>query len=290
MPSTINLRRKIKSVTNTKQITKAMQMVAASKMRRAQEAVLATRAYADSGYEILARLQSYLLKLGQDLNQPLLKSRQVQTITLVIISSDRGLAGGYNANILKQTLQFLQANTDKTVKIITVGRKIHENLNRLNIAVEASFTDFPGRPTSQDILPLAKLTIDTFLQAEADQVTIIYTRFYSTLKQIAEQKQLLPVLLEDPASEATATDYVFEPTSTKVLGYIVPRMVELQLFQTILDAIASEHSARMLAMKNATDNATQLIDDLRLTYNSVRQASITNEIAEISAGANAQGG
>lgn len=286
MPSTINLRRKIKSVGNTKQITKAMQMVAASKMRRAQEAVANTRAYAESGNQIVAHIRQVLASQGKAVSHPLLVDRPVKRIALVVISSDRGLAGAYNGNILKSTLEFLQENKDKQVTIITIGRKIQEALNRLGIEIAASFTDFPGQPVSNDIVPIAKLTIDAFLANECDQVSVIYTRFYSTLRQSAEVTQILPVTREPRADIELneVSDYVFEPAPAQVLDYIVPRMVELQLLRTILDSIASEHSSRMLAMKNATDNASDLIADLRLTYNSVRQASITQEIAEISAG------
>lgn len=287
MPSTIHLRRKIKSVSNTKQITKAMQMVAASKMRRAQEAVTSTRAYATAGRQIMERIQRYFAAEKQALSHPLLVQRPVQRIALVVISSDRGLAGAYNGNVVKRALEFLQENQDKQVTIITIGRKAYEALTRLGITVEASFTDFPSRPTSNDIVPVAKLTIEAFLAQSCDQVTVIYTNFHSTLKQVVEAKQILPVVPPTLKTEANQTDlsnYLFEPKPAEVLNFIVPRMVELQLLQTILDSLASEHSSRMMAMKNATDNASDLIADLRLTYNSVRQASITQEIAEISAG------
>lgn len=287
MPSTINLRRKIKSVTNTKQITKAMQMVAASKMRRAQEAVVGTRAYAETGNQIMARIQQAIVGEQKCFSHPLLTVRPVERIALIVIASDRGLAGAYNSNVIRQTTQFLEEHGDKQITVITIGRKIEETLHRLNIQVELSFTNFPDRPNSTDISPIAKATIDKFLTKQVDQVQVIYTRFYSTLKQVAETKQILPIeaptVMDEKNSDAAS--YVFEPDPQHVLDYIVPRLVEMLLMQTILDSIASEHSARMIAMKSATDNASDLIDDLRLTYNSVRQANITREIAEISAGA-----
>lgn len=294
MPSLIHLRRKIKSVGNTKQITRAMQMVAASKMRRAQEAVIGTRAYAEAGRQLMERIQRHLAQEKLPIQHPLLAQRPVRKIALVVISSDRGLAGGYNANVLRQTLQFLEENKDKQVHIVTIGRKIQEALNRLNVPIEASFNNFPGRPVSQDIVPIAKLTIDAFVAGQYDQVVIVYTKFYSTLRQVAEVTQILPIqdvtassIQTDSSAVDGADNYLFEPQPTTVMNYIVPRLVEMQLLQVILDSIASEHSSRMLAMKNATDNASELIDDLRLTYNSVRQANITREIAEISAGASA---
>ncbi len=292
MPSTIHLRRKIKSVSNTKQITRAMQMVAASKMRRAQEAVLGTRSYALAGQTILRQIQGSVQR-GQGLSHPLFNQRPVARIILIVIASDRGLAGGYNANILKKAAQFLSENQDKTVRVVAIGRKAQEGLQRLGVAIEASFLDFPSRPKSGDILPISQLSIKAFLSQEADQVVVIYTRFQSTLAQVAEATQLLPITDFSPAnpeseadqSTVPATDWQFEPGLQPVIDSIVPRIVEGQLLQLILEAIASEHSARMIAMKNATDNAGDLIEDLRLTYNGLRQATITREIAEISAGA-----
>ncbi len=290
MPSTITLRRKIRSIGNTKQITRAMQMVAASKMRRAQEAVTGTRAYAKQGTEIMARLQR-ALQGEEQIMHPLLTQRSVMRIALVVVASDRGLAGGYNANVTKKALQFLATNKDKQVSVITIGRKAQDALARAGVALAASFTNFPDRPVSADVLPVAKLTIDAFLGTEYDQVTVIYTKFYSTLRQVAEEKQILPIKfdaipIDDNEQSTSAVSYVFEPAANKVLEYILPRMVLMQLLQTILESIASEHSSRMIAMKNATDNATELLGDLRLTYNGIRQANITQEIAEISAGAN----
>ncbi len=287
MPSLIHLRRKIKSVKNTRQITRAMQMVAASKMRRAQEAALGTRAYAEEGQTILARLQAYLAKQSLAFSHPLLVVRPVERIALVVIASDKGLAGGYNSNVIRQALLFLEENKDKQVEVISVGRKAQDNLVRLGITPVASFNDFASRPTSKDILPIAQLTIRAFLNKSCDQVSIISTKFHSTLRQTAEASQLLPVVMtanEEP-TVSQVEPYIFEPAAKTVLETIVPRLVEVQLLQKLLDAIASEHSARMIAMKNATDNASQLLDDLGLTYNSVRQANITREIAEISAGA-----
>lgn len=292
MASTIHLRRKIKSIRNTKQITRAMQLVAASKLRRAQAAVMATRAYAVMGQALAARLQSYLSQ--QQLIRPpaLWVKRPVGRIILIVIASDRGLAGAYNSNVLRRSLDFLNHHRDQQVKVVTIGRKAQEGLARAGILLEASFSNFPDRPTSQDILPIARLAVASFTRAECDQISIIYTHYYSTLRQVAAEKILLPIKAE--AVEAVDEKYqeltapLFEPDPAAILNYIGSRLIEIQLLQTILESIVSEHSSRMLAMKNATDNAGDLIDDLQLTYNSVRQASITREIAEISAGSNAQ--
>jgi F-type H+-transporting ATPase subunit gamma len=271
-----------------------MQMVAASKMRRAQEAVTATRAYAETGLSLMTRLREALSTQGQDGYQhPLLATpSSLRRIVLVVIASDKGLAGGYNSNVTKRTVQFLDAHKDNEVTIITVGRKAEEALSRMGYGLAASFTDFPSRPTAQDLQPIAELSIEAFLAGRCDQVVVIYTKFYSTLRQITETQQILPVTIEADDSEPLPhqphqplTAALFEPSPNQVLDFVVPRMVGMQLLQAVLDALASEHSSRMMAMKNATDNATELIGDLRLTYNSARQAAITQEIAEISAGA-----
>lgn len=288
MASTVNLRRKIKSITNTRQITKAMQMVAASKMRRAQEAALATRSYADAAYSILNRAHRSQSTQSKPWTSDLLARRTVNRITLIVISADRGLAGAYNANVIKKTLQFVVENKSKLITIITVGRKVEEALRRANLPIELSFPQFNERPVSSDLSPLAKASLDQFLAHKTDQVSVIYTHFHSTLKQEAVLKQILPIEWV-PESEQDLTNpnpYIFEPTADQVLNYILPRLVEFHLLQTLLDSLASEHSARMLAMKSATDNASDLIADLRLSYNSLRQANITQEIAEISAAAN----
>jgi F-type H+-transporting ATPase subunit gamma len=290
MSSTINLRRKIKSVKNTKQITRAMQMVAASKMRRAQEAVTGTRAYALAGREIMARLQRALRSEDQQFQLPLLTQRPVDSIALIVISSDKGLAGAYNVNVIKKAVEFLQAHKDKKVDLIIIGKKAQEGLARFGYAAVASFVDFPSRPNSTDLRAVAKLSIDEYIADKYDQVVVVYTKFYSTLKQSAEVQQILPVIQHDVIDseneQGNMSSYLFEPDPVRVLQHIVPRLIEMQLLQTVLESIASEHSSRMLAMKNATDNASDLMSDLTLTYNSVRQANITQEIAEISAGSN----
>lgn len=286
MPSTIHLKRKIRSIGNTRQITKAMQMVAASKMRRAQEAVLGTRAYSQAGYEVMRRLRDYAAK-EQHLTHPLLQARPINHSALVVITSDRGLAGAYNSNVMRKALEFL-GSSSALVDVVTIGRKGQEAFARLGIQPVASFTDFPTRPGSNDIVSIAKLTVDGFLEHRYDQVNVVYTKFYSTLRQQPTRQQILPIesASEDESEPGrSSTFYQFEPEPTVVLGYVVPRLVEMQLLQTLLESIASEHSARMLAMRNATDNASELIEDLQLTYNSVRQANITRELSEIIAGA-----
>lgn len=287
MSSGLNLRRKIKSVSNTRQITRAMQMVAATKMRRAQEAAVRAHDYYAAGYEILAHLQRS--NLGSPISplHPLQAERQVNRRVLVAIGSDRGLAGPFNSNIIRLTLDRLREHSASEISVVTIGRKIQEGLRRQGVAVKASFNGLPTNPVSGDISPVAKLTIDSFLVEQADSVEIIYTEFHSTLNQSAVCHQLLPARFQtnNTADSSYANEYLIEPARPVALDYIVPRMVELQLYLAFLDSAAAEHSARMLAMKSATDNANDMIDDLKLTYNSLRQSAITAEIAEISSGA-----
>lgn len=260
-------------------------MVAASKMRKAQESATSTRAYAAAGESIVGTVVKYLAKIQDGFTHPLVETRATKHHTLVTISSDKGLAGGYNANVLKQTLSFLEEHEQEKISIVTVGEKIQDGLKRLGREIEYSFSDLPTYLSSSDTLPISKLTTRAFISRETDKVSIIYTKFHSTLRQTTEVKQLLPIVLgQTDKEEGSVVSYLFEPSVATVLKYVLPRVVEIQLLQTLLESAASEHSARMLAMKNATDNASELIEDLKLTYNTVRQTNITKEISEIVGG------
>lgn len=291
MPNTQGLRRRIKSISNTRQITKAMEMVAASKMRRAQEATLKTRAYAHQALALLTNLSG---RVNKELH-PLLDERDVKSILAIIVTSDKGLCGGYNGQVLRTAGQFLRENEGKNIDIITIGKRGQNFLKRFPVNIVATFNDFPTYPTSLDANPIAKLAIEGFMKGQYDQVVLVFTEFVSTLRQVPTAKPILPLslikiseLLEETIEEQSYTyEYVYEPGTEKVLEYILPRLTEAQVFHTILESIASEHSARMMAMRSATDNASELIDDLTLTYNSMRQASITQELAEVNAGTEA---
>ncbi len=286
MASTQEIRRRIKSVKNTRQITKAMEMVAASKMRRAQDSTIKSRAYAHEALKLLKNLAG---KADETIH-PLLSSREIKSILAIVVSSDKGMCGGYNSQILKKTIHFIGENKDKKINWVAIGKRSEHILKKLDQSIVASFSNFPTYPQNSDISPISKIGIDGFQTDKYDQVVIIFTKFISTLKQEPVAKILLPMslirateLLEETVDKNGA-NYEYEPDQNIVLNYVLPRLSETQIFHAILEAIASEQSARMMAMKNASDNAGELIDDLTLTYNSMRQASITQELAEVSAG------
>ncbi|MEQ1860770.1 MAG: ATP synthase F1 subunit gamma [Chthoniobacteraceae bacterium] len=283
--NTRDIRRRIKSVKNTSQITKAMQMVAAAKMRKAQNAALAGRSYADLLRKVLASLGG----LGEDETHELLQTREVKKELVLLISTDKGLCGALNTNLFREAAKFDPATT----VFVCIGRKGLQYLTRGQRQVLADFNlkeNFHFLEAKQ----ASKFCMDKFIDGEVDKVTVCFTDFVNTLTQIPRTQVLLPISsleVRDVLSssetkiEAAPKDtanYVFEPNASAVLGGVLPHYVHFQVYQMILDCRASEHSARMVAMKNATDNAKQLIKDLTLEYNKVRQAAITTEILEIS--------
>lgn len=267
------IRSRIKSVTGTKKITKAIEMVSAAKMRRSTSATIASRPYATAGGELIVRLAATGVH-----PHPLLATRELKRTLLVVISSHRGLAGGFNANIIKKAVEAYGPNTD----VVTVGRKGEDALRRLGKPIVASFPILRDVPTALDARPLAAFVIDQFSKAIYDKVLIAYTDFVSAVVQKAQVRTLLP--LSVGSAKTAPTEYLFEPTPAAILDFVLPRMVETQIYQTLLESSASEHSARMMAMRNATDAATDMVDDLTFTLNQARQAGITREISEIAAG------
>lgn len=287
MAQTQLIKRRIRSVSNTRQITKAMELVAASKMRRAQEATTRSRDYTTNARDILGKLS----QLTDAKKQPLFKKRPIKNQLLVVITSDRGLAGAYNSNVLRMLTSTLSQAENVGTKATVIGSKGSRFVSRLeNIELVGAYTDWPTEPTSGDVRPISETAIKSFLDGSVDSVQFIYTKFFSTIRQEVTVEQLLPVLpvkVEENADSKILEDAIFEPSPQAVLDAIVPRLLEAQALQVVLEAAASEQSMRMMAMKNATDNANELIDDLTLEYNSARQAGITQELAEISAGAEA---
>lgn len=278
------IRRRIKSVQNIHQITKAMELVAASKLRRAQEAALHSRLYATTAREIVQDLEA----IGTSLAHPLLLSPPVKNQTLIVFTSDRGLAGAYNTNVLRQVTRLLNSQPEQTFDAIVIGQKGAKFLNRLKdkLTLSEVYTNWPTQPSSADIRPIATTIMERFTSQTTDRVTLIYTNFVSLGKQEAKSDQLLPLTLPTPAPIPGYHDeFIFEPSPLQVLSYVLPRLVELQIYQAALEAAASEHSMRMMAMKNASDNAEDLTSDLTLAFNGARQAAITQELAEISSGA-----
>lgn len=298
MTTTRELRRRIRSVKNISQVTRAMQMVAASKMRRAQERTLATRPYAEKAWEVLVHLASQQ-EATEELH-PLLRSpEEIRAIALILITADRGLCGGYNHNIIRAAADVM-SGAKVPVKLITVGRKGRDYMARYGRDIVASFSGLPDRLHLTHITPIARLVTGGFLAGEFDLVLVAYTDFINTLVQRPVVKRLLPVLIGEVGDEAMSEyilaaeprpevvpQYIYEPDPRTILDTVVPRFIELRLYQALLESQASEHSARMVAMRNATDNALELIDELTLTYNRVRQQDITREMLDIAGGAEA---
>lgn len=291
MASLITLKRRIGSIKNTRQITKAMQLVSASKLRKAQEQAQASRDYRVAAYALLARLNQ-IQEVDQ---QPLFRKRPVKTKLYIVITSNSGLAGAYNANVLKMLAQAARKDQDAHVKtkVITIGNKGSQFVRRLkDVELLAHYPAFGDDPTENDIRPILVSVVDEYKNEEVDEVHLLYTDFRSTINQIATDLPLLPAHMDEEAmAEAAKQPDVglmnFEPDVETVVHNIASRLIELQIWQAILESLASEHSMRMLAMKNATDNASDLIQDYTLEYNTARQAAITQELAEITGGAEA---
>lgn len=292
MASTRQLKSRIRSVTNTKQITRAMQMVAASKMRRAQEATKASAPYEAAGNELLAHLASHIVTN----EHPLFARRDIKRRLIIFIAADKGLAGAYNTNALKKYLELLRFDDQRGITnvTLTVGRKASQFATRLkDVEVAGSYDDMPDHPAGLEFKTILNMAIDMYATRQVDAVTMVYTDFVSSITQEATWKRLLPAgttVSSDPKADPEPQDEVkYEPSPEAVLDGIVSRMVGASLFQALLDARASEHSMRMIAMKNATDNASDLVDDLKLAMNKARQGAITQELAEISSGVEAMG-
>jgi F-type H+-transporting ATPase subunit gamma len=279
--NTQDIRRRIKSIRNTAQITKAMQMVAASKMRRAQQHALAGRPYSTLMNRVLVSLQ----KRTDPKLHPLLQVREVKRELVIIVATDKGLAGALNTNLFREAANFDAA---KTVYVVA-GRKARQFLSRTRREILADF-ELKDAPTFPETKQIAQFAVERFLAGEVDRVSVLYTHFINTINQKPIAQTLLPISNFELAQTTGAaasngsdpmSEYTFEPAPERVLDVILPYYLQYQVFQMILDARASEHSARMVAMKNATDNAKQLIKDLTLEYNKMRQASITTELLEI---------
>lgn len=289
MASTIALKRRITSVRNTRQITKAMELVSASKMRRAQEQALRSRAYREAAYGLLARLN----QIQEVERQPLFRRRVVKSRLYVIITSNSGLAGAYNSNTLKLLTRAIREDIDKNIKssVITIGSKGAQFVRRLQgVELLAVYPAFGDHPAANDIRPVLNTLIELYKNEEIDEAQLLYTVFRSNIVQQAMAMPLLPAQLDKSAEAQAQTITTFEPDVETVIDQVVTRLLEVQIWQSVLESVASEHSMRMLAMKNATDNANEIIDDLTLEFNTARQASITQELAEITGGAEALNG
>ncbi|MEK7067632.1 MAG: ATP synthase F1 subunit gamma [Patescibacteria group bacterium] len=289
---TKTIQRRIKSVSNTKKITKAMEMVAAAKMRKATINVLSTRPYSDLAWQVIA-------KIKQSKNykpHPLLRRNKSLKKLVILITSDKGLCGGFNAQMFREIKHFVIASKAKQSQpdFIVLGKKGERFASRERFKVTAVFENLTNNPKFNDIKPIAKMIMNKFISGEYGKIYVAYTDYVSTLVQKPRVRQLLPIIKDRNLGETNeqstvdsqllTAEYVFEPQGEKLLKIIIPKILETQIYQAVLESIASEHSARMVAMRSATDAANEMVDDLRFTYNKIRQAGITREISEISAG------
>lgn len=285
MPTERQLRKRIKSVKNIAQVTRAMEMMAAAKMRRAQMATLASRSYAEKAREVLAYVAS---EPGRSKNMhPLLEKRDaINAICIVLFTSDRGLAGAFNTNILRKALSFAKEQS-KPIRWITVGRRGRDILNRSGQNIVADYSGMGDKPKLADIGALSHNIIQDFVKHNVDEVYLAYTDFVNVLRQTPTVRRTLPITEADIQHQGPRAVYLYEPSPELLLAEVLPRFVEVQIYQAILESIASEQSARMVAMRNATDNAQDLIQGLTLLRNRVRQTTITKEMLDIAGGAEA---
>lgn len=290
---TREIQRRIRSVKNIAQVTKAMEAVSAAKMRKAQQQVLSTRPYAQQAREVLTFI-AQLPSVDSELSNLMRPREEIKRVGILLVTADRGLAGGLNANVIREAARFMrtQRALGREVEVVTIGKKGRDWLLRFDPAIRAEFTGFPDNPTSQQIGPVTRLMVDDFMSGYFDEVHLVFTNFENTLRQYPVVEQLLPVARpEADASDGgrSAIDYIFEPSAEAVLNEVLYNFVEVQVLQSVFEAIASEHSARMVAMRNATDAAGELIDTYTLIYNKARQESITNELMDIIGGTAALG-
>ena len=281
MPSVRDLRNRVRSVGNTSKVTNAMSPIAASKMRRAQIAVTQGRPFAEKIQEVIANLAA---QPGEDgaVAHPMLEVRPVQRVAILVISPDRGLCGGMHGNLNRRVAQFI-LDLSVPARVIVVGRKGRDFMVRYGQDVQAVFTDMGERPVLADTTAISHLLIEGYSGGEVDEVYLAYTRYLSTMSQQPVVEKLLPVTPAD-LTAGERVGYIYEPDNLIVLGSLLPRFVEMQVYHALLESIASEQSARMVAMRSATDNANELLDDLTLVMNKLRQDSITNELLDLVGG------
>jgi len=293
MASLKEIRGRIGSIRNIAQITRAMEMMSASRMKRAQDAILAARPYSD---ELRAALSRVAGAVSEEVD-PLLARRPVRRIALIVLTTDRGLAGALDSNTVRAVLRWIASRIEGSggevpeVDAVTVGRKGRDGLRRAGIHIAAHFSHLGNRPAFSDVTPVARLVTQDFLEGTYDEIGVAYSTFISTLSQRPEVRTILPVVEPQMGEEQRISndEYLFEPSPEAVIHQLLPHYVAIDLYRALLENNASEESARMVAMRSATDNANELIDDLTLVYNKTRQATITREMIEIASGAEALG-
>ncbi len=293
MTSAREMRLRIQGVSNIAQVTRALEAVSASKVRQAQRAVELTRPYATKAWDVLQHLSR---QPARDYIHPLLKERDtIDEILVILITGDRGLAGAYNSNIVRFALEQF-SDAPAPVRYIVVGRKGRDMMARRGQKIQAEFSNLPTAPSYADVSAIGRLAVDEYLEDQVDHVYLVYTDFVNLLKQVPVKKLLLPLEVEaetervmEYGQKASGPEpaYIYEPGMEELIERIVPRLTALQVYQAILESLASEHAARMVAMRNATENAHELVYALRLTYNKARQSAITSEILDIVGGAEA---
>lgn len=285
MQGSREIKRRIKSVQNTKQITKAMKMVAAAKLRRAQERAEASKPYSEKMKEVITSIAART----EDVEHPLLDVRDVKKTGYLVITSDRGLAGGYNANVLRKVVQTIKERhkTQDEYAIFVIGRKGRDFFKRRGYPLIGEIIGLSDTPTFADIKDIANTAVNMYAEGIYDELYLVYNEFINAIQQHPVENKLLPLVSIDGEEQDTYSQIDFEPSAEAVLNVLLPRYSETLIYSAVLNAKASEHGARMTAMASATDNAEEMIRSLTLTYNRVRQAAITQEISEIVAGANA---
>ncbi len=282
MPSLRDIRRRIRGIRSTAQITKAMELVAASRMRRAQQRVLAARPYAETMRTLISELAATAGGAGAENLHPLLVQREVDTVGIVLITTDRGLCGALNTNTIRRGSELVLEQT-QDVQLLTIGRKGQDFMARRGYRILATVSGMGDRPSYDAVIPIARNIMESYMAGVMDVCYIVYPHFVSTLQQRPQVIQLLPIAPSERIEKPL--EYIFEPNPRAILEQLLPRYVEVVLYEAILEMAASEQSARMVAMRNANQNAKDLINDLTLAYNKVRQANITREVIEVASAA-----
>lgn len=277
------IRNRIASVSSTMQITSAMKMVSAAKLKKAQDAITAMRPYSDKLTELIQNLSG---AIDGDTPNPYTQERPVEKVLLIVITSNRGLCGGFNSSIIKEVKKYVAEQSNQQVDLITLGKKGNDILAKTNTIKENNNAIFDDLSFS-NASAIGQAAMDAFALKEYDRVDVVYNRFKNAATQIVTTETLLPIVAENDENAISSADYIFEPTQEEIVNELLPKSIKMQLFKALCDSFASEHGARMTAMHKATDNATELRDQLKLTYNKARQAAITNEILEIVGGAEA---
>lgn len=281
MPSLLDIRRRIRSVKNTQQLTKAMKTVSAAKLRRAQERVVSARPYANQLKHVLSGLAGRI----ENITHPLLEVRPEKKVLLLVVTADRGLCGGFNTNLLKAAVNFLVENRDKEIQLYTAGRKGRDFFRRRNLNLVGEYTNFFSKLDVAHARDISQQLVDLYSKAEVDAVYIVYNEFKSVIQQRIVVEKLLPLGKDDIEATQGAVNYIFEQPPQEIFNRLLPRYVEIEVYRALLESAAAEHGARMAAMDTASRNAGDMIESLTLNMNRVRQAAITREIIEVVSGA-----